>query len=1666
MSSKKLAEVHALKTVYLLSGIYDTQGVVSGTARPLINTLFIAKSPVVDKKDKTALLATNDDGYINRVDGDFTQGSRIRNFSKEEATYFYFPPVDTIAKLFAIYGQDSFLEKIEECITSQQLKKSKGIKLNTKITGDLLEKPSEGDKGKHYESWYNAHKSKVIEGFILPRVKVVILSFSKNSIFNDATIEMWKHNEVESDSKIKGGMQKDDNETPVFITIDTEGKNINEGLYNIRIIFSDDAKGDIENSQYSFTKNKLGFYFYELKEQIKFDIRNPTADICMLNADPIHLEEALIKQFPEVFRDVIKITRDMTKGKIDGKTAGPGLTPYLHDMKVRHEYSALAEGIMTSAYTSVSSGKVDTPGLIDNSTKLIDTVLTDQGYTEAALVMRIGFEAKAIQATWQGLQTALKDQQTYANNLKKIQRIEAMLTDGALHPFRQQSLANIMEKIKYENYVNFEKFKQVINVREWLNPSKFAIRDAQKVVDKVAQEYVMGVKFSIPPRYVHFGTRAFGAYQFVTGLSGLVDSYKNLDAKLKSAEESKSFYDDVIKSYKEQIGESITPEIKKIQNDLLKIGQATHAKKAKVTGGFKDGRYVIRTLITFNLDKHETITLPLESVANLIKSDEKVTLSLYGHACPIGTDKYNYDLSKARTGHIHKQFTNAGVPADRIEVAWYGETQPLRDKERKVDFVASRRVEVVLSVPGGELIFRPSREAMQNLEQARQLQVNAYFDYHQAQIEMLWAIFDAACGIAAMFPQTMLIANCLMLFKDASKALVSATEYIDDLLGDNLLNEYIDYHRLEKDIGTKSLYNRKFIQIVKQDEKQVDYLKFLNNQYRIRAEVLNSLIKLIIRAAYQYKSLGYVIMNGGEFSPNYAEYKKQLEKLHIDKFINFFVLNSEWSYPHDNQFHYPLDQFWMDYLGMPDVWDNSGEYKVDKSLLSTKFEESSKNVMRKNWMLHSSRLRIPIPMPNFDEKMMLANFQSCFPIHGVGSPSIESLMMDLDINYAGMDISIYKYTGVYIKPAIIENNPEWMPLVDYLQSLESKDRSVSPFDEIRVIIVLKKDEEYTKEQGKPEHYLERAIPVSLRPVRMVNAFAELEGPVYTDVTQKLTDIDLLPEESQFKGHYGCVFYLRYRFGERRIIPGIKPMTQSQLFDFFDKSEWNSKTNKLEMQYKLEVTVGRNRKTTRPIRVEGTDENFTQRNKDILDGVGVTDVVNIGGAVAKIGRNLYDNYKVAESFNENFCLSINPDRSKALRDEEGNWIKNLFPESYLFDKDFMLSKERDYQFPKLFSGLTAVAPMFRVAEQGSFFISAKYAYGLSGTKFSGKNDKADHKTMLKEFDWNDKVELGLLAFVEKIDEEMYKKMGHSWQQLTCAYDLSEEGDTSTVGPTVNTTLTYLGTLKVDAKLKTNSSGGYMGIATVDIIIDESNYTFIASKLAENQSLLNTYQLAPMLSMLNSSDSLIKKQLLEIIKPHISGKMSATVKNKMELHVYASVENLSYKTPAGYEVDGLRPFGKKAISDGFFDWLLGADDKVDLKTNKMHDFKFWIKNLRSQGKSGLSDKHVKKYDDGLFYIPAPKNFADPKTCPWARDSDDPKEREKAKSGAFDLTRDKRWVDKVGTVTPNKLPNLPTTNNAIKWYFYGEFDKSKGTNYRKMAIKKWVEDGVSAKDPSVLN
>ena len=126
-----------------------------------------------------------------------------------------------------------------------------------------------------------------------------------------------------------------------------------------------------------------------------------------------------------------------------------------------------------------------------------------------------------------------------------------------------------------------------------------------------------------------------------------------------------------------------------------------------------DAQWVRVPDILFEYDKADVRpdeAQKIRQVVEAVKANDQLLVRLDGHADPRGSDRYNTALSARRVEAVRRALIDAGIPADRIVIAAFGEQRRKCDATTEDCYQADRRVEVFFGTPGTAAAASPKMQ--------------------------------------------------------------------------------------------------------------------------------------------------------------------------------------------------------------------------------------------------------------------------------------------------------------------------------------------------------------------------------------------------------------------------------------------------------------------------------------------------------------------------------------------------------------------------------------------------------------------------------------------------------------------------------------------------------------------------------------------------------------------------------------------------------------------------------------------------------------------------------------------------------------------------------------------------------------------------------------------
>ena len=131
--------------------------------------------------------------------------------------------------------------------------------------------------------------------------------------------------------------------------------------------------------------------------------------------------------------------------------------------------------------------------------------------------------------------------------------------------------------------------------------------------------------------------------------------------------------------------------------------------EARARAAMAAARAAFATAIYFDLDKSELTSearAALDAKLPLLRANANVRIRIAGHADDRGSDEYNVALSQRRAAAAKRYLVDQGIPADRIDVAGFGEERPAMQGSGEDVWSKNRRDEFEIIV-GGETLRLP-----------------------------------------------------------------------------------------------------------------------------------------------------------------------------------------------------------------------------------------------------------------------------------------------------------------------------------------------------------------------------------------------------------------------------------------------------------------------------------------------------------------------------------------------------------------------------------------------------------------------------------------------------------------------------------------------------------------------------------------------------------------------------------------------------------------------------------------------------------------------------------------------------------------------------------------------------------------------------------------------
>ena len=761
-----------------------------------------------------------------------------------------------------------------------------------------------------------------------------------------------------------------------------------------------------------------------------------------------------------------------------------------------------------------------------------------------------------------------------------------------------------------------------------------------------------------------------------------------------------------------------------------------------------------------------------------------------GHTDWIGSIKDNQALSERRAQAVKDKLVELGVtPPGRITATGKGELAKIAPNSTEAGREANRRVISNFLTPSEA--GTACREGMQSCEKYRNLTLNTYLADLDGYVEFASKSMDAALAVLSVFPLTAPAALAISVAKAVAENAKSVKRYFEDeetkLINDDKYVKQLMRH--------ESSANQFLIRKMFKDEK-IEDIHLPVVQSRLRAEAINGLLNLIIRAVASVKD------DGDSRKKSLSE---KLKSYHVKEYINNFILNDQWLFPLKTLTFDTLsmDQMWLfatnkhnneidgvkniklsNGFSLNDQWQLLKEVPVGDLILSASGLKIFKDLATEDHVVRQVLIECTQIMSLYNSSLpgdVKSDFQNIFPIHQFSTANVETLAENFQISWPHITAKIYKYTAIYVrkdstepwqllplkikkikavedeidsykisvlKNMLIRGDFFSMPTPNEREQLKLLDRKlldeeISPYHQFKVLVVF----------NDGDDGITGFVPVNLQVNRV--DWNDAKGPVYKGLAKAIEKDDLngltTPgvTSKDLVGKYGCIFSPMYQFGTLTV-SGIKPLVSTNWLSrlgraYYDDMEEYYRAGHLdEMLYGLQVNVGKGERSKIWIPIQPTLFNSVEGFADPEDD--------------------YDNDDVIEAIED------------IPHEFPYNLSKERLGESMMLQKEFLSSNSASDTTDPLFGGKPKVVPLMRINGKGNPWIMGHEAFDEDIKRYTNPQIKRDGNNLIIDgFNWNESVEFLYVLSCDKLELDSYLKKGKPFLRAQGGVTLREDAD---------------------------------------------------------------------------------------------------------------------------------------------------------------------------------------------------------------------------------------------------------------------------------------------------
>lgn len=203
-----------------------------------------------------------------------------------------------------------------------------------------------------------------------------------------------------------------------------------------------------------------------------------------------------------------------------------------------------------------------------------------------------------------------------------------------------------------------------------------------KVGVNIRKLFFIGYAYETP--MANIASYSSGSHEIVLGLKFCKKDKKEIDPLVKNLEPRVD-----IVTVIEQITDTLVVE--RVDTVFIDKPTGDHDAKLAALNASEKLEFVFDKAI---IEKKSYSSL--ESLTNILLIREDIRIVLKGHTDSQGTEAYNMKLSKDRALAVKKFIVSNGVDPSRIDVEYYGETQPIASNDTEEGRARNRRVEMII----------------------------------------------------------------------------------------------------------------------------------------------------------------------------------------------------------------------------------------------------------------------------------------------------------------------------------------------------------------------------------------------------------------------------------------------------------------------------------------------------------------------------------------------------------------------------------------------------------------------------------------------------------------------------------------------------------------------------------------------------------------------------------------------------------------------------------------------------------------------------------------------------------------------------------------------------------------------------------------------------------